>query len=110
MMKKLMIVSMALLVGGAISARAADAKETWDKNCAKCHGKDGKGQTFMGKKYGIKDYTDPKVQESMKDEEMVKAIKEGVKKDGKTEMKAYGDTLSDAEIKALVKHVRDFKK
>jgi cytochrome c553 len=109
-MKKIMIVSVALLVAGAVTARAADAKENWDKDCAKCHGKDGKGQTVMGKKLGIKDYTDPKVQDAMKDEEMTKAIKEGVKDGDKTKMKAFGDALSDDEIKALVKHVREFKK
>ena len=41
---------------------------------------------------------------------MTKAIKEGVKDGEKTKMKGFGDTLSDDEIKALVKYVRDFKK
>jgi mono/diheme cytochrome c family protein len=109
-MKKLAIVTLAVLITGALSARAADAKENWEKDCAKCHGPDGKGKTMMGKKFGIKDYTDPKVQEGMKDEEMTKAIKEGVKEDGRTKMKAFGNVLSDEEIKALVKHVRKFKK
>ena len=78
-----MIISVALLVAAAVSARAADAKENWDKNCKVCHGADGKGKTKMGEKAGVKDYTDPKVQEGMKDEEMTKAIKEGVKDGGK---------------------------
>jgi cytochrome c553 len=109
-MKKLMIVGVALLIAGAVSVRAADAKENWDKHCTKCHGADGKGKTKMGEKLGMKDYSDAKVQEAMKDEEMTKAIKEGVKDGEKTKMKAFGDALSDDEIKALVKHVRDFKK
>jgi cytochrome c553 len=109
-MKKLMIITVALLAAAAVSARAADAKENWDKNCKVCHGPDGKGKTKMGEKYSIKDYTDPKVQEGMKDEEMVKAVKEGVKDGERTKMKAFGDKLSDDEIKALVKYVRAFKK
>ena len=109
-MRKLMIIGVALLVAGAVSARAADAKENWDKNCKVCHGADGKGKTKMGEKSGVKDYTDAKVQEGMKDDAMIKAIKEGVKEGEKTKMKAFGDVLSDDEIKALVKHVRDFKK
>ncbi len=109
-MRKLMIIGVALLVAGAVSARAAEAKENWDKNCKVCHGPDGKGKTKMGEKYGIKDYTDPKVQDGMKDEEMTKAIKEGVKDGGKTKMKAFGETLSDDEIKALVKYIRGLKK
>jgi mono/diheme cytochrome c family protein len=64
----------------------------------------------MGEKAGVKDYTDAKVQEAMKDDAMIKAIKEGVKDGEITKMKAYGDVLSDDEIKALVKYVRDFKK
>ena len=109
-MKKLIVISVALLIAGAVSVRAADAKENWEKNCTKCHGADGKGKTKMGEKLAIKDYTDAKVQDDMKDDAMTKAIKEGVKDGEKTKMKAYGDVLSDDEVKALVKYVRDFKK
>lgn len=108
-MKKLIVLSLGLLLAGAVSVRAADAKEIWAKDCAKCHGEDGKGKTKMGEKLGVKDYTDATVQAGMKDEEMAKAIKEGVKADGKTKMKGFSD-LTDAEVKALVAHVRSFAK
>ncbi len=109
-MKKLIVIGLALLVAGVVGARAADVKENWEKNCAKCHGPDGKGDTKMGKKVGVKDYTDAKVQADMKDDAMAKAIKEGVKDGDTVKMKAFGEALSDDEIKALVKYVRDFKK
>jgi mono/diheme cytochrome c family protein len=109
-MKKLIACSMALLIAGAISVRAADAKENWEKNCAKCHGADGKGKTKMGEKLAVKDYTDAKVQDALKDDAMIKAIKDGVKDGEKTKMKGFGDALSDDEVKALVKVIRDFKK
>jgi cytochrome c553 len=109
-MKKLMVIGVALLMAGAVSVRAADAKANWEKNCTKCHGADGKGKTKMGEKLGIKDYTDAKVQAALKDDAMTKAIKEGVKEGDKPKMKGFGDVLSDDEIKALVKYVRDFKK
>ena len=64
----------------------------------------------MGEKMGAKDYTDAKVQEGLKDDAMTKAIKEGIKDGETTKMKAFGDVLSDDEIKALIKHIRDFKK
>ena len=108
-MKKLLLITCALVVAGAVSVRAADVKETYAKNCTKCHGEDGKGKTKMGEKLGVKDYTDAKVQSEMKDEKMTKAIKEGVKEDDKTKMKAFSD-LSDDEVKALVAYVRAFKK
>ena len=109
-MKKLVVLSLALLAAGALTARAGDAKETWEKDCAKCHGADGKGDTKMGKKLDIKDLTDAKVQEA-KDEDFAKAIKDGVKeKDSdKVRMKAFSD-LSDSDVKALVALVRGFKK
>ena len=109
-MKKLIIFSAALLVAGAVSLRAADAKENWEKNCQKCHGPDGKGKTKMGEKLGIKDYTDPKVQDALKDDAAFKAIKEGLKADdGKTLMKP-AEGMSDDDIKALVAYMRTFKK
>ena len=109
-MKKLIIIAAALMAVGSLAAYAADAKENWEKSCAKCHGPDGKGQTKMGQKLGIKDYTDAKVQDALKDDAAVKAIKEGLKdKDGKVMMKPT-EGLSDDEVKALVKHLRSFKK
>ncbi len=109
-MNKLVVLSFALLVAGIVSVRAADVKETWDQTCAKCHGSDGKGHTKMGQKLGIKDYTEPKVQAGFTDAEAFKALKEGLKdKNGKTLMKPQ-EGLSDDGIKALVAHVRSFKK
>jgi mono/diheme cytochrome c family protein len=98
-----------ILAGGLFSASAAEVKEIWQKDCAKCHGPDGKGDTKMGKKLEIKDLTDAKVQASLKDEEMFKAIKEGVKDGEKTKMKA-AEGVNDEDIKALVAYVRKFKK
>lgn len=99
-----------MMFGAVMVASAADAKENWDKMCVKCHGKEGKGDSAMGKKLGIRDYSDAKVQGEMKDEDMLKAIKEGVKnKEGKQVMKPT-EGLSDDDAKALVKLIRGFKK
>ena len=92
------------------TARAADVKALYDKDCTKCHGADGKGETKMGKKLGAKNYTDAKVQAELKDDAAFKAIKEGLKdKEGKTLMKPI-EGATDDEIKALVGHIRSFKK
>jgi len=109
-MKKILIAATIIGFTAAMTASAADAKETWEKTCAKCHGVDGKGQTKMGQKLGIKDYTDAKVQEEMKDDRAFKSVKEGLKdKEDKVLMKP-AEGLSDDEIKALVQYVRGFKK
>jgi cytochrome c553 len=109
-MKKLIPLLVAALVLPALAVRAADAKALYEKDCAKCHGPDGKGETKMGKKMGAKDYTDAKVQDELKDDAAFKAIKEGLKdKEAKVLMKPAEDT-SDADIKALVAYMRKFKK
>ena len=108
-MKRTLTVSIAIMAVSALSATAADAKAAYEKDCAKCHGADGKGETKMGKKMGAKDYTDAKVQDELKDDAAFKAIKDGYKKDGKDVMKP-SEGLSDDEIKALVAYMRTFKK
>ncbi len=109
---KSLIKSSALAIAFLAGAEmwAADVKMNWDKECAKCHGPDGRGQTRMGRQSGAKDYTDPKVQAEMDDTKAAARIKEGMKENGKEKMKPYGDKLSDEEIKALVAHMRTFKK
>ena len=95
---------------GAALGFAAPASENWDNNCTKCHGADGKGQTKVGKKLQLKDYTDAKVQADMKDEDILKVITDGVTdKAGKEKMKAFKNDLSADEIKDLLAYVRKFK-
>jgi cytochrome c553 len=92
------------------AAYAASASENWENSCASCHGADGKAQTKQGKKLKIRDYTDAKVQAELKDEEMVKAILEGVKGEGgKERMKGFKDDLSEQEAKDLVAFIRGLK-
>ena len=109
-MKKSVAISLILLSTSALALHAADGKALYDKDCAKCHGADGKGETKMGKKYNAKDYTDAKVQDAVTDEKAFKAVKEGFKdKDGKVIMKP-SEGLTDDDVKAIVKHLRSFKK
>jgi mono/diheme cytochrome c family protein len=97
------------LAASTAALTAADANAIWEKSCQKCHGADGVGDTKMGKKLEIKDFTDAKYQASFTDEKATKAIKEGIKDGDKTRMKPAED-LSDDDIKALVAKVRAFKK
>ena len=103
-----LFLSLPLVLGAVLVA--APVAENWENHCTKCHGADGKGQTKAGKKLNVRDYTDPKVQAEMKDEEMIKATANGVfDKAGKEKMKAYKDELSAEEIKELVAYIRKLK-
>ena len=87
---------------GAATGTAA----IWNKNCASCHGKDGKGQTKAGKTKKVQDLTDPAVRAKFDRERMIKATKEGIKDEaGKERMKPYADKLSEADIAALTDYI-----
>jgi mono/diheme cytochrome c family protein len=109
-MKSILLLAASLLIASTMSLRAADAQALWAANCAQCHGKDGHADTKMGKTLNAKDLTDPAVQASFTDAKATQSIKEGVKTNGKTTMKAFGDKLSDDDVKALVAYVRTLKK
>jgi mono/diheme cytochrome c family protein len=104
------IIGSGLLVLWLSASAMAGAPEIFNLKCAGCHGKDGKGQTTMGKKLSVKDLTDAKVQAAAKDEVWEKSITEGVKNDaGKVVMQPNKGKISPEDIKALVKVCRDFK-
>jgi mono/diheme cytochrome c family protein len=109
-MKAIVFIAISLFAASAVSLRAADAKANWDANCAQCHGKTGNADTKMGKQLNAKDLTDPKVQAAFTDAKATESIKNGVKENGKTTMKAFAGKLTDDEIKALVAYVRTLKK
>ena len=73
------------------------------KNCAMCHGADGKGSSALG----TPNFTDPKWQSSTKEKEMREVIKNGKKG---TAMPAFAGQLKDEEISAVVAYIRSLKK
>ena len=100
-MKLTTSVILAIIVASSGAAFGADAGALWAQHCASCHGKDGSGNTTMGKQLGLKDYS--------KDQGFSDAEAANVIKNGKGKMKAYKQ-LSDADVKALVAYVRSLKK
>lgn len=97
------VIAAAALALPVLSLQADDAKAIWEKKCALCHGADGAGKANMK----TKNYTDAKVQAEMKDDAILKAIKDGV---ANSKMKGYAGKLSDDEIKGLVAYIRTLKK
>jgi mono/diheme cytochrome c family protein len=98
-----------LLAGSSLCAADAkvDGRTVFEKNCAPCHGKDGKATTPAAKMLGVKDLT----QSKLSDAEIEKQIIEG-RQDAKgtQKMPPFKDKLSNEEIKALVKVVKSFRK
>lgn len=110
-MKKLIAIFAVMFGVVILSVRAEDAVDAtsaYESKCAVCHGKDGKGATKMGEKAGVKDLTDAKVQAAFTDEKAIAAIKDGLKDGDKIKMKPFGERMTEAEIKAVVKYVRTF--
>ncbi len=82
--------------------------DLYTKNCAKCHGDDGKGETGMGKKAREKGEKWPDLsKETEPREEVVAVIKQGIPN---TKMKAYGDKLTPAQIDLIADFVIGLRK
>jgi cytochrome c6 len=101
-MKRKIFVFATITIASAGIGFAADPAALWSQHCAACHGKDGSGNTMMGKKLAVKDYTKG---QSFSDAEATNVVK-----NGKGKMKGFKDKLSEADIKALVAYVRSLKK
>lgn len=82
-------------------------KAAWDKQCKKCHAEDGSGQTALGKKLKLKDYTQAEALAEFSDEDLFNMTKDGVPD---TKMNGYAKKLSDEEITALVAYMRAMAK
>lgn len=99
-----------LMVSGTV-AMAADAGALWDKNCASCHGKDGKGKTKTGEKLKVRDLTDPAVKAKLNKTNVSDSMTKGVKAEDsdKLVMKSYSEKLSAEEIQALTDYTLSLK-
>jgi cytochrome c553 len=105
------VMAAALLLAAVPAATADDASALWSKNCASCHGQDGKGKTKMGEKLKVRDLTDAAVKAKLDKTKVEDSMKKGVKGDegDKLVMKAFSDKLSDADIKALTDYTLSLK-
>ncbi|HEY6119228.1 MAG TPA: c-type cytochrome [Pyrinomonadaceae bacterium] len=86
------------------SQKDANAVTLFAKNCATCHGKDGRAKTFKAKFNHARDLTDPGWQTSVTDERLFNSIT-----NGRGHMPAWGKKLTETEINLLVAYVRQLK-
>jgi len=102
------IAEIILFSGSAVRADAgqgtpaAAAKETFRTKCAMCHGPDGAGSE-VGKSMNIPDLGSETVQK-LPDAELTQIIS-----DGKGGMPSFKSSLNEAQIHALVRHVRSLR-
>jgi cytochrome c oxidase cbb3-type subunit 3 len=90
------------LLLAALSFPAADQPDGADlfkHKCSMCHGAEGKGYPQLK----TPDFTDPKWQEGITDEQITETIKNGKKG---TPMPPFAEKLKEEEIQALVAHIR----
>lgn len=82
-----------------VHAAGPDGHAIFKDHCAGCHGDDGKGISTVG----TPDFTDPTIQASLTDEEIIDTITNGRKG---TIMPAWKGQLSAQEISAVAEFVR----
>ena len=97
-------VALAVITLWSTALVAEDAASLYKAKCAACHGADGKGDTAMGKKLGVRDFASPEVQK-MSDDELTAVIA-----DGKNKMPSYKKSLKAEQIKELVGYIRSLAK
>lgn len=92
---------------GAVRAgETGGGKTTYDKLCASCHGKDGKGNPAMAKALGEKGLNlHNKDSQAKSDEAWLKVIVQGAGK-----MPASGKNLNKQEQKDLISYTRSLTK
>jgi mono/diheme cytochrome c family protein len=110
----LLLIVTAVAVGSAFASRAMTDERggfgnvttrSAAKNCASCHGREGRGKTFKGKLKHARDLANSEWQGNVSDERLFNSIM-----NGKGKMPAYEKKLAEPEIDALVAFVRGLKK
>jgi mono/diheme cytochrome c family protein len=102
--------ALAFTLSFAVSSRAATAEFNYKYYCASCHGLGGKGNgpnATDTQPVKPRNHTDPVEMKKLTDADLVDVIKNGgVATSRSRMMPPFKATLTDAEIKELVKHLR----
>lgn len=105
---KLIILCLMIFTFSFSLAYAEDGKKIYDKKCASCHGKDGKGNVAMLKMLKVDvsllNLIDKETQDKM-DEELVSIVVKGLNK-----MPAFGKNLKNEETRGVVFYIRSLAK
>jgi mono/diheme cytochrome c family protein/uncharacterized membrane protein len=91
----------------APKATRAQARELFEKHCAKCHGKDGTGSEERDNLPKIPNFTAVSWQNKSKDAQLVASILEGKGTQGE-EMPSWRGKISEEQARGLVVYIRAF--
>lgn len=100
------IVALALLVCKPVHAqeKSSPGATTFKSKCVLCHGADGSGNTPLGKQLQAANLGSKEVQKQS-NAELHKIVH-----DGRANMPAFNEQLSDEEITQVIQYVRQFGK
>ncbi|MBI5687917.1 MAG: cytochrome c [Verrucomicrobia bacterium] len=104
LLKTMAVCGTVIIAAGNISVAEETGEALYTAKCKMCHGATGAGDTPIGKKQGVKSFSDPEIVKKS-DSVLFDITKNGVGK-----MPAYKDKLTDAQIKSLVDYMRSLQK
>lgn len=90
------------------ASRDAQVVEIFLRDCARCHGGDGRGETPLGEMYKAPDFTDDEWWRQNAKLTTVSYMR-SIVTNGKGDMPAFGKKLKRSEISSLVNYVRRFR-
>ena len=90
------------------SPRRVKVDELFNRNCARCHGADGRGDTPSGHLFKAPDFTDAEWWKKNSSITSTRTLR-SVVAHGKAGMPAFGKKLTRSEINLLVDRVRRFR-
>jgi len=90
------------------SSRLKRVDELFNRNCARCHGADGRSDTPLGRVFKAPDFTDPEWWKKNSSITGTTALRSIVTR-GRAAMPAFGKKLKKSEINLLVRRVRSFR-
>jgi len=93
-----------IAVSAAIACGQTRGSEAYMTNCLPCHGETGDANTPAGKKLKAASFMTPEVLKKT-DAEMFVTIRKG-----KDDMPAWGEVLTDDEIKNVIAYIRTLQK
>lgn len=89
-----------------LAGGSTDGPKIFEDACARCHGAEGVPTAGMQSRAGVKPLNSDRVK-GMSDDQLLEQIRNGSKN---RMMPSFQGALSDAQMKALVGHIRELQK